>query len=255
MLPRPIPLGSRWRTTSGNFPALDCYLLLVFHVGGDGAAMCSPRAIKKDFRALGWLVMESGAQVVLSSIFPVSGSYMGWNRWDLPLKHGSTADATDSFGFFDNGMVYTAPGTLVSDGIHISQRGKRGLSLKASGTQWQSFKLDLKGKGDNTRIVRGKLWDDTPRLEGQGAGESSQPVALRSAGCTEALEALQRWAIVSQKKVVKERKHPPHAEQSWQMGNKGRGEGWCTQQDHGTGAPTSYVKAHRGQGDDLRQPA
>jgi len=31
----------------------DYYPLLLFHVGGDAAATCSPRAIKRDFRALG----------------------------------------------------------------------------------------------------------------------------------------------------------------------------------------------------------
>ncbi|KAK4813943.1 hypothetical protein QYF61_003013 [Mycteria americana] len=40
--------------------------------------------------------------------------------------YGSVAGviATD-LGFFDNGMAYTAPGLLASDGIHLSQRGKR----------------------------------------------------------------------------------------------------------------------------------
>jgi len=35
------------------------------------------------------------------------------------------AGVTDIFGFFDNGMAYTAPGLLTLDGIHLSQRGKR----------------------------------------------------------------------------------------------------------------------------------
>ncbi|KAK4810175.1 hypothetical protein QYF61_010948 [Mycteria americana] len=47
-----------------------------------------------------------------------------------------------------------------------------------------SFKLDLKGEGDNIRLARDKLWDDTPRLEGQGASEGPQPVALSCAGYT-----------------------------------------------------------------------
>lgn len=42
----------------------------------------------------------------------------------IPLKHGSIIDATNCFGFFNNGMAYTAPDILVSDGIHISQRGR-----------------------------------------------------------------------------------------------------------------------------------
>ncbi|KAK4808505.1 hypothetical protein QYF61_005822 [Mycteria americana] len=41
----------------------DYYPLLLFHVGGDEAATQSPRAIKRDFRALGQLVRDSGAQM------------------------------------------------------------------------------------------------------------------------------------------------------------------------------------------------
>jgi len=46
----------------------------------------------------------------------------------------------------------------------------------------------LKGEGDNIRLVHDQLWDDMPRLEGQGASESPQPVALRCTGYTAALE-------------------------------------------------------------------
>ncbi|KAK4825509.1 hypothetical protein QYF61_000022 [Mycteria americana] len=42
------------------------------------------------------------------------------------LIHGSVAGVTSTIlGFFDNGMAYTAPGLLASDGIHLSQRGKK----------------------------------------------------------------------------------------------------------------------------------
>ncbi|KAK4820817.1 hypothetical protein QYF61_007211 [Mycteria americana] len=75
---------------------------LLFHVGGDEAATPSPRAIKRDFRALGRL----------------------------------------------------------------------------------SFKLDLKGEGDNIRLAREKLRDDVPRLEGADVSEGTQPVSLRCAGYT-----------------------------------------------------------------------
>ncbi|KAK4825362.1 hypothetical protein QYF61_026881 [Mycteria americana] len=40
--------------------------------------------------------------------------------------------------------------------------------------------------GDNIRLACDKLWDDTPRLEGQGASEGPQSVALRRAGYTAA---------------------------------------------------------------------
>jgi len=35
--------------------------------------------------------------------------------------------------FFDNGMAYMAPGLLASDGIHLSQRGKRVFAYKLAG--------------------------------------------------------------------------------------------------------------------------
>jgi len=49
-------------------------------VGGYEAAMRSPRAIKRHFRALGQLVSESGAQAIFSSL-PVLGSDIGRNIW------------------------------------------------------------------------------------------------------------------------------------------------------------------------------
>ena len=51
------------------------------------------------------------------------------------LIHGSVAGVTTtiSFSFFDNGMVYTAPGLLASDGNHLSQREKRVFAHKLVG--------------------------------------------------------------------------------------------------------------------------
>jgi len=37
------------------------------------------------------------------------------------------------FGFFDNGMAYTAPGLLASDEIHLPQRRKRVFAHKLAG--------------------------------------------------------------------------------------------------------------------------
>ena len=44
----------------------------------------------------------------------------------------------------------------------------------------------MEGEGDNIRLACDKLWDDTPRLEGQGVREGPQPVVLRCAGYTAA---------------------------------------------------------------------
>jgi len=60
--------------------SVDYYPLLFFHVDEDEVAVRSPRVIKRDFRALGWLVRESGAQVIFSSLLPFVGSDVARNR-------------------------------------------------------------------------------------------------------------------------------------------------------------------------------
>jgi len=79
----------------------DYYPLLLFHVGDNEVAMNSQRAIERDFRALGWLVRESRAQVTFSSLLLVAGSDTGRNRWAQSVNtwlrgsyHGH------NFGFF-----------------------------------------------------------------------------------------------------------------------------------------------------------
>ncbi|GAB0204069.1 mitochondrial enolase superfamily member 1 [Grus japonensis] len=90
-----------------------------------------------------------------------------------------------NFGFFNNGMAYMAPGLMNSDGIHLSQRGKRVFAQELVGFI-ESFKLALKEEADNIRLPYDELWDDMPRLEGQGASKGPQPVAQRHAGHTAA---------------------------------------------------------------------
>jgi len=62
--------GARVRDVAKKLPGLvqpsDYYHLLVMQVGRDEIAERSPKAIKRDFRALGRLVEGSGAQVVVS---------------------------------------------------------------------------------------------------------------------------------------------------------------------------------------------
>jgi len=64
--------GARVRDVAKELPGLvqpsDYYLLLVMQVGRDEIMERSPKAIKRDFRALGRLVEGSGVQVVFSSI-------------------------------------------------------------------------------------------------------------------------------------------------------------------------------------------
>ena len=64
------------------------YQLLLFHVVTSEAARSSLRSIKRDYRALGAAVRDSGAQVVSSSVLLVKGKGIEratqiWqiNRW------------------------------------------------------------------------------------------------------------------------------------------------------------------------------
>jgi len=58
----------------------DYYPLLLFHVVGGEVAICSARVIKRDFKALRWLLRKSGAQVIISFLLPLVGSDAGRNR-------------------------------------------------------------------------------------------------------------------------------------------------------------------------------
>lgn len=62
-------LPGTWVKDAGRRPLslaqpLNCYPLLVFHVGGHEARTHSPRVIKRNFKALWRLVRESGAQLI-----------------------------------------------------------------------------------------------------------------------------------------------------------------------------------------------
>jgi len=130
--------GARVRNISRKLPGLvrpsDYYPLLVMQVGSDEIAETSPKVIKRDFRALGRLAEGSGAQVVFSSIPSVAGKSTERsrkthliNRWLRDWCHQW------NFGFFDHGEVYTAPGLLATDGVQLSQRGKRILAHELAG--------------------------------------------------------------------------------------------------------------------------
>jgi len=94
----------------------------------------SPKAIKRDFRALGQLVEGSGVQVVFSSIPSVAGNSTERgrkthlvNRWLRDWCHWS------NFGFFGHREMYTGPGLLVTGRVQLSQRRKRILGHELAG--------------------------------------------------------------------------------------------------------------------------
>ena len=109
----------------------DYYPLLVRQVGGDEIAERSPKAIKRDFRALGRQVEGSGAQVVFSSIPSVAGKSIERGRKTLLIN--TCLRDWWNFDFFDHEEVYTASGLLETDGVQLSQRGKRILGHELAG--------------------------------------------------------------------------------------------------------------------------
>jgi len=97
----------------------------MFHVGPNVAARSSLRSIKKDYRALGAAVRDSGAQVVFSSTLPVKGKGFEraspiWqiNKWLQDRCHSQWC------GYLDHGTCFEKSGLLGADGVHLSEKGK-----------------------------------------------------------------------------------------------------------------------------------
>jgi len=112
----------------------DCYALLVKQVGADEIAERSLKAIKRDFRALGKLIEGSGAQAVFSSTPSVAGKNTERDRKTHIINRRLRGQCCKwNFDFFDYGEVYTAPGLLETDGVQLSQRGKRILAHEFAG--------------------------------------------------------------------------------------------------------------------------
>jgi len=95
----------------------------------------SPKAIKRDFRALRRLVEgRSGAQVVFSSISSVTVKSTERDRKTHLINRWFRDWCRQwNFGFFHHGEVYTALGLLATDGVQLSQRGKRILVYELAG--------------------------------------------------------------------------------------------------------------------------
>jgi len=126
------------KEAAGKFSGLvrpsDYYLLLVMQVGSDEIKERSPKAMKRDFRALGRLAEGSRAQVVFSSIPSVAGKNIERGRKSHLINRWLRGWCCRwNFGFFDHGEVYTAQGLLVTDRVQLSQRGKRILALELAG--------------------------------------------------------------------------------------------------------------------------
>jgi len=122
------------RTLPGLVWPSDYYPLLVVQVCSDEVRDKSIWAIKRGFRALEQQAKGSGAQVVFSSILPIAGEDKGRNRKSQQINTWLQAWChRQNLRFFDHGSVYMAPGLLATDGLHLSQKGKRILAQELAG--------------------------------------------------------------------------------------------------------------------------
>lgn len=136
--------GARIKDIARELPRLvhptDYYPLLVFQTDGEEAASRSLRGMKNDFKVLGRMVKDSGAQVIFSSLLPSSSDDVGWNR-KIQSLNGWLQDwcYRQGFGFFDNGWFYKTPVQTVSRGKDLSRRGKRMLGQELAGLIWRAL--------------------------------------------------------------------------------------------------------------------
>ncbi|PKU43543.1 suppression of tumorigenicity 5 [Limosa lapponica baueri] len=137
---------------------------------------CLPGAWVKDVtRKLLGLVWSSDYYPLL--IFHVvAGSDSGRNRqiqaintWLCGWCHHY------NFGFFDNGMAYTAPGLLPSNGRHLSQRGKRVFAHEIVGLIDRAL-MRHRFDGWTTRWIRNWLDGRTQRVAVNGSMSKWKPV-------------------------------------------------------------------------------
>ncbi|KFP92027.1 hypothetical protein N311_01383, partial [Apaloderma vittatum] len=130
--------GARIKDMIKKLPGLvkpsDYYPLLVMQIDNDEIAERWPEAIKRDLRALGQMLEGSGAQVVFASIPSImrknSGSFNKVRQINTWLKGWCQQS---SFGFFNHGEIYMAPGLLKPDGVQTMQKGKRILCFELEG--------------------------------------------------------------------------------------------------------------------------
>ena len=102
-----------------------CYPLLLFYVSTSDTARSSLRSIKKDYRALGAVVGDAGAQAVFSSIVPVKGKEFErasriW-RINQCLRDWCHSQG---LGYLDHGTRFEKPGLLGADGVQSVREGE-----------------------------------------------------------------------------------------------------------------------------------
>ena len=106
------------------------YPMVLVHVGTNDVAR-SPDRLMEDYHALGCILKEMGAQVVFSSMLPVSGrgrwhetsiTETNWRLQEWCFKEG--------FGFLSHDRHITTRDMLGWDGLHLSPKGKHVFSSR-----------------------------------------------------------------------------------------------------------------------------
>ena len=125
-----LPPGACVRDITRKLPGLIrpsvYYPPLILQADSEELESRSLRAMKKDFRALGWLVKGLGAQIVFSSALPA----LGTDEW-VNKKIGRINTWLQNwcyeqgFGFSDHTLICRTPGLLAKNGKTLSQKGKR----------------------------------------------------------------------------------------------------------------------------------
>ncbi|PKU47453.1 hypothetical protein llap_2276 [Limosa lapponica baueri] len=115
--------GENGRVMTPEFPKA---VHAVPYVDNDELERRSLRAMKKDFRALGWLVKGLGAQIVFYSVPPVLGTDELINKKIRQINawiHNWCYQ--QGFGFSDHSLIYRTLDLLANDGKTLSRKGKR----------------------------------------------------------------------------------------------------------------------------------
>ena len=133
-----LPPWARVRDIARRLPRLICPSdyspLLIVQAGSEEVGKKSLKAIKDDFRRLGRVVEGTGVQVVITSVPSVAGNNSGLSlKTHLLNKWLRSWCKRRSFGFFDHGAIYSAPGMMAADGCSLSPRGKRVLAEELAG--------------------------------------------------------------------------------------------------------------------------
>lgn len=158
----------------------------------------------RDFRALGHVIRESGAQVIGSSRFPVEGSNTGRNRWAECIYawfHGWWI-----FWRFWQWMACISPGMLASDGSHLSQQERTVCSRTSR--NWQSFKLCVIGECQMWHMTRSGLFLGW-YAKGRGVSEAPLPGTLKYVSHTGAHFQSYRDEVKNQQGTKKNNRETP----------------------------------------------